>query len=133
MLCLYTYIYIYTHTYIHMHIHHVLEILKVRIEEVQVIPLYYKGGASHNLSSGNPRLPSISLWLFRSPSRGVMSSGFGSEEVTNWQRSHFIHSTFVNLEGRSHPAATRTLLTPPAKGAQLRCAFGTQKLSFHDS
>lgn len=62
-----------------------------------------------------------------------MSSGFGSLEVTSWQHPHFIHSTFVNLEGRCHPAATGTLLTPPAEGAQLRRALGTQELSFHYS
>lgn len=57
-----------------------------------------------------------------------MSSCFGNLEVTNWQCPHFIHSTFVDLEGWSHPTATGTLVPSPAEVAQLRHAFGTQKL-----
>lgn len=49
-------------------------------------------------------------------------------EVPDWQRPRFIHATFVDLEGGCHPAAAGTLLTPPAEGAQLRRAFGTQQL-----
>lgn len=87
---------------------------------------------SHKLTPGNHRLASSSPWTWN-PSREATSSGFGSLEVSNWQCPHFIHSTFVDLEGGCHPAAAGTLLTPPAEGAQLRCAFGTQKLSFHYS
>lgn len=111
-----------------MHTHHVLEMLEVRMEEVfKQFHRITKGVGVITSALAIAGYPAF-LGAFRSPPRAVTSSGFGSEEVTNRQRSHFIHSTLVNLEGRSHPAAARALLTPPAKGAQLRRAFGTQKL-----
>lgn len=54
-------------------------------------------------------------------------------EVPDRQCPHFIHAAFVDLEGGCHPAAAGALLPPPAEGAQLRHAFGTQQLSFHYS
>lgn len=48
---------------------------------------------------------------------------------THGQQSfYFIHTTLVNLEGRGHPMAARTLLTLPMEGAQLWCTFWAQKL-----
>lgn len=91
-------------------------------------PTALQRGGSRKLAPGNHGLASSSLQTLRNPSREATSSGFGSLEVTTWQRPHFVHSAFVDLEGRRHPAATGTLLTPPAEGAQLRRAFRTQKL-----
>lgn len=119
-MCIYINIWMYTSC--------ISDILKAKIDQTLKQFLCLQRDGSLRLCPGKPWVAGISLWSFRDPLKEAMSSGFGSVEVTNWQSSRFIHSTFVYLEGRGHPVAARTLLTPPAKGTQLRRAFGTQKL-----
>lgn len=96
---------------------HIRDTASLNRAGMQVIPWPHKGveGTSSALADA--------AWQF--PVDGTKSidrrgsSGFGSVEVPNRQRPHFIHATFVDLEGGCHPAATGTLLTPPAEGAQL--------------
>lgn len=39
-----------------------------------------------------------------------------------------VHSVAMQLEGGSHPAAARALITAPVEGAQLGATLGTQEL-----